>query len=43
VKADLSTSFNYQIDPERNKLKGARFSLHGIGGLLHKYDIKIER
>ena len=41
-KADLSTSFNYSIDPERNKIKKAKFSLYGIAGLLDKYEIEIE-
>ena len=41
-KADLSTSRNYSIDPEINKIKKAKFSIHGIAGLLNKYDIEIE-
>ena len=41
-KADLRTSYNYSINPEVNKLKKARFSLHGVIGLLDKYDIEIE-
>jgi len=41
-KSDLSTSFNFLIDPENNRLKKARFSLQGIPGLLGKYDIVIE-
>jgi uncharacterized protein YjbI with pentapeptide repeats len=40
-KADLSTSFNYSIDPERNMIKKAKFSLSGIAGLLDRYDIEI--
>jgi len=40
-KADFRTSFNYTIDPERNKLKKAKFSLSGSRGLLTKYDILI--
>lgn len=40
-KADLRGSFNYAIDPERNKIKKARFSLAGVVGLLDKYDINI--
>ena len=39
---DLRTSFNYSIDPERNKLKKAKFSATGIMGLLDKYKIIIE-
>jgi uncharacterized protein YjbI with pentapeptide repeats len=41
-KADLSTSHNYSIDPELNKIKKAKFSILGIAGLLDKYDIEIE-
>jgi uncharacterized protein YjbI with pentapeptide repeats len=41
-KADLRTSYNYSIDPERNRIKKARFSVAGISGLLDKYDIQIE-
>jgi len=40
-KADLSTSFNYSIDPELNRIKKAKFSIDGITGLLDKYDIEI--
>jgi len=32
---------NYSIDPEKNKIKKARFSTAGIAGLLDKYDIEI--
>ncbi|UII77334.1 pentapeptide repeat-containing protein [Flagellimonas sp. HMM57] len=39
--ADLSTSFNYTIDPEKNQLKKAKFSKNGLSGLLKKYEIKI--
>lgn len=38
---DFYTAYNYTIDPESNKLKGAKFSLAGIPGLLEKYKIKI--
>jgi fluoroquinolone resistance protein len=41
-KADLRTSYNYSIDPEKNRVKKARFSLQGVTGLLDKYDIEIE-
>ena len=41
-KTDFRTSFNYSIDPEANKIKGAKFSLNGIPGLLHRYNIEIE-
>lgn len=41
-KADLRSARNYSIDPELNKIKKAKFSIHGIAGLLDKYDIGIE-
>jgi uncharacterized protein YjbI with pentapeptide repeats len=41
-KADLRTARNYSIDPEKNRIKKARFSASGIAGLLDKYDIVIE-
>ena len=40
-KTDLRTSFNYSIDPEKNWIKGAKFSISGIVGLLDKYDIEV--
>ncbi len=40
--ADLRTSYNFIIDPDINILKKARFSVHGLPGLLAKYDIRIE-
>lgn len=39
---DLRSSYNFTIDPDDNQIKKARFSLHGLPGLLGKYDIKIE-
>lgn len=41
-KADFRTSLNFNIDPDINKLKKAKFSISGIPGLLSKYDIEIE-
>lgn len=41
-KADMRTAYNYSIDPERNKIKKAKFSLSGIAGLLDKYGITID-
>lgn len=41
VQADLSTSYNLSLDPDNNKLKKTRFSLHSLPGLLTKYDIVI--
>lgn len=40
-KANLSTSFNFIIDPELNKIKQAKFSQHTLSGLLTKYNIII--
>ena len=40
--ADLRTSYNFIIDPEINIIKKARFSVHGLPGLLAKYDIRVE-
>jgi uncharacterized protein YjbI with pentapeptide repeats len=40
-KADFTQAFNYSIDPEVNRMKGARFSREGISGLLDKYGIEI--
>jgi uncharacterized protein YjbI with pentapeptide repeats len=41
-KVDLNTSYNYIIDPEKNKIKKAKFALNGLLGLLSKYDIVVE-
>jgi uncharacterized protein YjbI with pentapeptide repeats len=41
-KADFRSSFNYSLDPERNRIKKARFSRLGVTGLLDKYNIEIE-
>ena len=41
-KADLRGSENYSIDPENNKVQGAKFSLLSISGLLDKYDLIID-
>jgi fluoroquinolone resistance protein len=40
-KADLRTAYNYSIDPDRNKIRKAKFSLPAATGLLDKYDIEI--
>lgn len=40
-KADFRETQNYRIDPELNRIKGARFDLDGLPGLLGKYGIKI--
>ncbi|MFZ6009715.1 MAG: pentapeptide repeat-containing protein [Bacteroidota bacterium] len=40
--ADFRTAHNFSIDPEKNRMAKAMFSLAGIPGLLDKYNIKIE-
>jgi uncharacterized protein YjbI with pentapeptide repeats len=40
-QADFRSAKNYTIDPENNKLRKAKFSLHQVGGLLQKYQIEI--
>jgi fluoroquinolone resistance protein len=40
-KADLRTSTNYSIDPEKNRIRKAKFSLPEVLGLLHKYEIDV--
>lgn len=42
-KADFRSAVNYSIDPEKNRIKKAKFSLQGVAGLLNKYDIIIEK
>jgi uncharacterized protein YjbI with pentapeptide repeats len=41
-KVDFRSSINYSIDPEKNRLKKAKFSRAEVIGLLDKYDIEIE-
>lgn len=41
-KVDFRTASNFSIDPDLNRIKKAMFSLHGLPGLLHKFDIAIE-
>lgn len=41
-KTDFRSSYNFSIDPENNRLKGARFSMQTVAGLLDKYRIIIE-
>lgn len=41
-KADLSTSYNYIINPEMNRVKKAKFSTDGLAGLLTQYDIVVK-
>jgi fluoroquinolone resistance protein len=39
--ADLTTSYNFVINPDNNDIKKAKFSVQGLPGLLSKYDIQI--
>jgi fluoroquinolone resistance protein len=39
---DFRTASGYSIDPEQNNIRKAKFSLHGLTGLLEKYNIDIE-
>lgn len=41
TQVDFSSSYNLELDPDDNKVKKARFSLHNLPGLLTKYDLKI--
>jgi len=40
-KTDFSSSSDFLIDPENNRIKGAKFTLTGLPGLLNKYQIKV--
>jgi uncharacterized protein YjbI with pentapeptide repeats len=42
AKADLRTAYNYSINPEKNRIRKAKFSLENIRGLLEQYDIIVE-
>jgi fluoroquinolone resistance protein len=39
--ADFRTANNFSINPEINKMRKARFSTHGLAGLLGKYQIVV--
>jgi len=39
---DFRSASNYSFDPEKNKIRKAKFSLAGLPGLLDKYDILSE-
>ena len=41
-KADLRDAVHYQIDPNKNKLRKARFSLEGCQGLLVYFGVIID-
>lgn len=40
-QANFSTAWNISLDPERNKVKGAKFSVEGALALLGKYGLEI--
>lgn len=40
-RSDFRNAVNYSIDPDMNRIKKAKFSIHGISGLLDKYNIDI--
>jgi fluoroquinolone resistance protein len=42
-KADFRTSYNYILDPTRNRIKKAKFSLNEVVGLLSQFNIEIDR
>ena len=39
---DFRSAFNYSIDPDRNRIRGGKFSISGVVGLLRKYKIEVE-
>ncbi len=41
-KVGFSSSWNYSINPEQNRMKKAVFSLSGLPGLLDAYDLEID-
>jgi uncharacterized protein YjbI with pentapeptide repeats len=41
-KTDFRDAVNYRIAPELNSIKGARFDLAGLPGLLESYGIKVD-
>jgi len=40
--ADLREARNFIIDPDRNRIKGARFALNGLPGLLMRHGIRVD-
>jgi uncharacterized protein YjbI with pentapeptide repeats len=40
--ADFTTASDFDLDPESNELRGARFALTSLPGLLSKYGIVVE-
>jgi len=41
-KADFATAFNFSIDPEKNKITGAKFSANNLAGLLDRYKLNLK-
>lgn len=41
-KVDFRSGFNFNIDPEANNIKQAKFSSQGLTGLLMKYNIVVD-
>ena len=41
-KVDFTTAYNFNINPEENRVKGAKFSKENVFGLLSSYGIVIE-
>lgn len=39
---DFRSARNYSLDPEKNRVKHAKFSVPGVLSLLEKYELKIE-
>ncbi len=42
AKCDFRTAEHFILDPEKNRLKNAIFSVHNVEGLLVKYQVRIE-
>jgi len=42
TRSDLRTAFNYNIDPENNIIKDAKFTYPACKGLLSKYEVCID-
>ena len=41
-KVDFKTAFNLDINPQENKLKGAKFSKQNVVGLVSIYKVIVE-
>lgn len=41
-EADLRGAYGFAIDPEMNRVKGARFSRGALEGLLYRYGLEVE-